>query len=92
MRLRRAGSNQSAKQAKQDGENEEPTKQRHEKTNQTERIRGRIVPAREAFSVQGRFADFGRRGIPLGLRRDGHGGALRERCAGHESIHVRPVR
>src|SRR5206468_13100670 len=39
MRRWRAGSNQSAKQAKQHGENKEPAKQRHEKPDQIERIR-----------------------------------------------------
>src|SRR2546425_10696696 len=61
-RGKRTASKHSAKQAKQDGEDKEPAKQRHEKPNQIERIPRRPAPVREAFLIQGRLADLGRAG------------------------------
>ncbi len=63
MRGRAADSKESAKQAKQDGENKEAAKERHESQIGIERLRRRLVPVREAFPVQGRFPDL-RLGIP----------------------------
>src|SRR3989442_12728802 len=62
VRGKGAASKHSAKEAKQDGENKEPAKQRHEKPNQIERIPRRLAPVREAFLIQGRLADLGRAG------------------------------